>query len=56
MSVLERSMRAGGLPPATRVSSKKIPLGLTPFNEGRGVTPGDATYSTMLFMASVDVQ
>ncbi len=42
-TTIYRSMRAGGLPPATRgATTPGAPRAASTFNEGRGVTPGDA--------------
>ena len=42
VAVAARSMRAGGLPPATPAVAQRSAVGPPAFNEGRGVTPGDA--------------
>ena len=40
----QRSMRAGVLPPATRLPAAEALVLLGTFNEGRGLTPGDASW------------
>ena len=49
-------MRAGGLPPATLATWCICIAGFPPFNEGRGVTPGDAKGYGLVYDALAHVQ